>query len=60
MYGQELSGLSEPAREQLLFALAALTSFESWDQLRHCYDLSMEAGQGVWRSAIDRMLPSGI
>jgi hypothetical protein len=44
----------------LLFALAALTSFESWDQMRHCYGLSMEAGQGVWRSAIDRMLPSGI
>ena len=60
MYGPELSCLSEPAREQLLFALAALTSFESWDQLRHCYDLSMEAGQGVWRSAIDRMLPTGI
>ena len=60
MYGRELSGLSEPAREQLLFALAVLTSFESWDQMRHCYGLSMEAGQGVWRSAIDRMLPSGI
>jgi hypothetical protein len=29
------------------------------DQMRHCYGLSMEAGQGVWRSAIDRMLPSG-
>jgi hypothetical protein len=37
-----------------------LTSFESWDQMRHCYGLSMEAGQGsVWRSALDRMLPSG-
>ena len=59
MYGPELSSLSEPAREQVLFALAGLTSFESWDQLRHCYGLSMEAAQGVWRSAIDRMLPSG-
>jgi hypothetical protein len=29
------------------------------DQMRHCYGHSMEAGQGVWRSAIDRMLPSG-
>ena len=45
-------------RDQLLIALAALISFESWDQLRQCYGLSMEAGQDVWRSAIDRMLPS--
>jgi AcrR family transcriptional regulator len=58
MYGLELSSLPESARDQLLIALAALTSFESWDQMRHCYDLSMEAAQGVWRSAIDRMLPS--
>jgi hypothetical protein len=58
MYGLELSSLPEPARDQLLIALAALTSFESWDQMRLCYDLSMEAAQGVWRSAIDRMLPS--
>ena len=30
MYGPELSSLPEPPRGQLLFALAALTSFESW------------------------------
>ena len=60
MYGLELSSLPEPARDQLLIALAALTSFESWDQMRRCYDLSMEAAQGVWRSAIDRMLPSAV
>ncbi len=58
MYRLELSRLSEPAREQLLIALAVLISFESWDQMRHCYGLSMDAAQGVWRSAIDRMLPS--
>jgi AcrR family transcriptional regulator len=57
MYAPELSLLGEPERTRLLIALAALTSFESWDQLRHCYDLSMEAGQAVWRAAIDRMLP---
>jgi hypothetical protein len=34
-----------------------LISFESWDQMHHGYGLSMEAAQGVWRSAIDRMLP---
>jgi len=58
MYGLELSRLAEPAREQLLIALAVLTSFESWDQMRDCHGLSLEAAQGVWRSAIDRMLPS--
>jgi hypothetical protein len=26
------------------FALAVLISFKSWDQMRHWYDLSMEAG----------------
>ena len=57
MYRAELITLGEPDRDRLLLALAALTSFESWDQLRHCYDLSTEAGQAVWRSAIDRMLP---
>ena len=58
MYRRELSSLPEPKREQLLIALGLLISFESWDQMRHCYRLSMEAAQAVWRSAIDRMLPS--
>jgi hypothetical protein len=35
-----------------------LISFESWDQMRHAHGLSLEAAQGVWRSTIDRMLPS--
>ena len=58
MYGPELSRLLELGRERLLIALAVLISFESWDQMRHGHGLSMEAAQGVWRSAIDRMLPS--
>ena len=58
MYAPELSRLPEPPRDQLLVALAALTSFESWDQMRDCHGLSVEAAQAVWRSAIDRMLPS--
>jgi AcrR family transcriptional regulator len=58
MYAPELSGLSELPRNQLLIALATLTSFESWDQMRHCHGFSVEAAQAVWRSAIDRMLPS--
>ena len=59
MYRRELSSLPEAAADELLIALAVLTSFESWDQMRHCHRLSTDAAQGVWRSAIDRMLPSG-
>ncbi|MFI5002112.1 MAG: TetR/AcrR family transcriptional regulator [Reyranellales bacterium] len=57
MYGPELSTLPTAERDQLLIALATLISFESWDQMRHCYNLSVEAAQGVWISAIDRALP---
>ena len=60
MYAPECSSLPDAARSQLLIALAALTSFESWDQMRHCYGLSVEVAQDVWRSAIDRMLPGGV
>ncbi|MGZ5905331.1 MAG: hypothetical protein ACXWKQ_08290 [Reyranella sp.] len=58
MYRLELSLLAEPVRAELLIALAMLISFESWDQMRHSFRLSTEAAQAVWRSAIDRMLPS--
>jgi AcrR family transcriptional regulator len=58
MYARELSSLPDPTRNLLLIALATLTSFESWDQMRDCHGLSVEAAQAVWRSAIDRMLPS--
>jgi len=58
MYGPELSTLPGPERKQLLFALGALTSFESWNQLRVDYGLTMEAAQNVWCTAIDRMLPA--
>ena len=57
MYGAELSRLPDAERDRLLMALAALISFESWDQLRYSYGLSIAAAQAVWRSAIDRLLP---
>src|SRR5262245_9144860 len=57
IYGPELSGLVVSERDRILMALASLISFESWDQLRHTYGLSMEAAQAVWRSAIGRLLP---
>src|SRR5215813_13315311 len=57
IYGPELSALAVSERDRLLMALAALISFESWDQLRHTDGLSITAAQAVWRSAIDRLLP---
>jgi AcrR family transcriptional regulator len=57
MYRPELATMAESEREQLLIALATLISFESWDQMRGCFNLSRDAAQEVWRSAIDRMLP---
>ena len=57
MYASELAQLAEPEREQLLTALATMISFESWDQMRDCYNLSVDAARAVWRAAIDRMLP---
>src|SRR5215475_11989642 len=57
IYGPELSALADSERDRLLMALAALISFESWDQLRHTDGQSITAAQAVWRSAIDRLLP---
>jgi hypothetical protein len=57
MYGAELATLAEPQRDQLLVAMATMTSFESWDQMRDCYGMSTDEAQAVWRNAMDRMLP---
>ena len=47
MYRLELSSLREEARDQLLTALAVLISFESWDQMRHCYGFRRRPPNGV-------------
>jgi AcrR family transcriptional regulator len=57
MYGPELSTLPETERKAVLFALEALTDFESWGRLRERYGLSVEAACDVWIAAIDRILP---
>ena len=49
-------GMDE-ARQRLLIGLATLVSFESWDQMRDCYKLSMEEAEATWIAAIDGMLP---
>ena len=38
MYAPELASLAEPEREQLLIAMATMISFESWQQMRGCFD----------------------
>jgi len=57
MYGPELSVLAEPERGQLLLSLGALTSFESWNLMRHDYGMSAEDAEAAWRNTIDRVLP---
>lgn len=57
MYDRELAPFTGPARDRLLMALATLTSFESWDQMRGDFGLSIDAAQEVWRSGVDRLLP---
>ena len=57
MYARELGALDEAARQRLLIGLAMLVSFESWDQMRDCYKLSIEDAEATWIVAIDRMLP---
>jgi len=58
MYARELATLEEPLRQPLLIALATLISFESWDQMRDCYKLSVEDAEATWCAAFDRMLPA--
>ncbi|MBS0550437.1 MAG: hypothetical protein JSR24_21975 [Proteobacteria bacterium] len=57
MYAPELATLEPPVADQMLVALAALISFESWDQMRSVFGLSHEAAEAAWRAAIDRILP---
>jgi len=58
MYGRELASLDETPRQRLLIGLATLVSFESWDQMRDCYKLSIDDAKATWVAAIDRMLPA--
>lgn len=57
MYGPDLASLDEASRQTVLIALATLVSFESWDQMRDCYKLSIDDADAIWFTAIDRMLP---
>lgn len=55
-FAPELASLRPAPRRELVAVLAALTSFESWDQLDE-QGLDRSQIQRVLRSSIDRLLP---
>jgi len=57
MFKPELTAASAADRRKIIFALEALTDFESWARMRELYGLSIEQAKGVWIRAIDRLLP---
>lgn len=58
MYVSELSTLDEGERRQTVLAIEALIDFESWSRLRELFGLTFEDACGVWKRAIDRLLPT--
>ncbi len=57
VYAPELGTLDERERLQTVLALEALVDFESWARMREQFGLSFEDACGVWKRAIDRLLP---
>ena len=57
MYAQELASLDERERQQTILAIEALIDFESWARMRELFGLSFEDACGVWKRAVDRLLP---
>lgn len=58
MYAPELEMLPEAERERLLMVLATVVSFESWDQMRNGYGLSIDDCEIAWQELFDRTLPN--
>lgn len=57
MYRPELSSLDDLQRRQTVLAIEALIDFESWARMQEVFGLSFADACGVWRRAIDRLLP---
>lgn len=57
VYAPELSILDECERRQTVLAVESLIDFESWARMRDLFGLSFEDACGVWKRAIDRLLP---
>ena len=58
IYAHELSSLEERERRQTVLAIEALIDFESWARMRELFGLSFEDACGVWKRAVDRLLPT--
>lgn len=58
IYAHELSSLDERERRQTVLAIEALIDFESWARMRELFGLSFEDACGVWKRAVDRLLPT--
>lgn len=58
IYAHELSSLNERERRQTVLAIEALIDFESWARMRELFGLSFEDACGVWKRAVDRLLPT--
>lgn len=57
IYEPELSTLDDQRRLQTVLAIEALIDFESWGRMQEVFGLSVVDACGVWRLAIDRLLP---
>ncbi len=57
VYAPELATLGHCERRQTVLAIEALVDFESWARLRGLFGLSFDDACGVWKRAIDRLLP---
>ncbi len=57
MFAPELELMHLGERRPILIALEALTDVESWARMRELFGLSFEDACGVWKRAVDRLLP---
>lgn len=55
-YRPELEPMPADRRARTRAILATLTSFESWDLLRHAVGLSLQESKQAWCETIDRLL----
>lgn len=58
LFGKELETISELDRKKTIYAIEALTDFESWARMRETFGLTREQACNVWIRAIDRLLPA--
>jgi AcrR family transcriptional regulator len=57
-FDAELRTLGPARREDTVATIAALTSVESWEQIRRSHDRTPAQTRRAWSDAIDRILPA--